>query len=78
MFQLPALTVPMGSTALQAAIAAPWDSSTVVVVTSLNKLAAARPHSAGHVEAPDPDIIMRRLATSERTMTPAQASMRSR
>ena len=40
-------------------------------MTSLKKLAAARPHSAGHVEAPDPDIIMRRLATSERTMTPA-------
>jgi hypothetical protein len=39
------------------------------VVTSLNKLAAARPHSAGHsaghVEAPDPDIIMRRLPTSD-------------
>ena len=38
MFQLPALTVPMGSTALQAAIAAPRDSSTVVVVTSFNRL----------------------------------------
>jgi hypothetical protein len=31
---------------------------------------------AVHVEAPDPDIIMRRLATSERTMTPAMASPR--
>jgi len=27
-------------------------------------------------EAPDPDIIMRRVATSERTMTPAMASPR--
>jgi len=32
------------------------------------------PYSAGHVEASDPDIIMRRSATSERTMTPAKAS----
>jgi hypothetical protein len=30
------------------------------------------------LEAPDPDIIMRRLATSERTMTPAMASKRLR
>lgn len=41
------------------------------MVTSVNRLVAARPHSVGHVEAPDPDIIMRRSATSERTMTPA-------
>jgi hypothetical protein len=41
----------------------------VVVVTSVNRLVAARPYPAAHVEAPDPDIIMRRLATSERTMT---------
>lgn len=33
------------------------------MVTSLNKLAATRPHSAGYVEAPDLDIIMRRMAT---------------
>ena len=39
-----------------------------------NRLVAVRPHTAGHVEASDPDIIMRRLATSERTMTPAMAS----
>jgi hypothetical protein len=32
----------------------------VVVTTSVNRLAAACPHSAGHVEASDPDIIMRR------------------
>jgi hypothetical protein len=38
---------------------------------------AGRPHSAAHVEASDPDIIVRRLATSERTMTPAMASIRS-
>jgi transposase-like protein len=49
-------------------------AGTVVATTSFNRLAAARPHSAGHVEASDPDIIVRRLATSERTMTPALAS----
>jgi transposase len=42
-------------------------AGTVVVATSVNRLVAARPHSAGHVEAPDPDIIVRRRATSERT-----------
>ena len=42
------------------------------------RLVAARPHAAAHVEAPDPDIIMRRSATSERTLTPATASTRSR
>jgi hypothetical protein len=46
------------------------------VVTSVNRLVAARPYPAVHVEAPDPDIIMRRPATSERTMTPAMASQR--
>jgi len=35
-------------------------AGTVVVVTSVNRLAAVLPHSAQHVEAPDPDIIMRR------------------
>jgi hypothetical protein len=49
-------------------------AGTVVVATSVNRLVAARPHSAGHVEAPGPDIIMRRCATSERTMTPAKTS----
>ena len=49
-------------------------AGTMVVATSFNRLAAALPHSAGNVEALDPDIIMRRLATSERTMTPAKAS----
>ena len=48
------------------------------MVTSVNRLVAARPYPAVHVEAPDPDIIMRRLATSERTMTPAMASKRLR
>jgi hypothetical protein len=47
-------------------------AGTVIVTTSLNRLAAACPHSALHVEASDPDIIMRRSATSERTMTPAR------
>jgi hypothetical protein len=46
------------------------------VVTSVNRLVPARPYPAVHVEAPDPDIIMRRPATSERTMTPAMASKR--
>jgi hypothetical protein len=46
------------------------------VVTSVNRLVTARPYSAPHVEAPDPDIIMRRSATSERTMTPATTSKR--
>lgn len=45
-------------------------------MTSVNRLVTARPYSAPHVEAPDPDIIMRRPATSERTMTPAMASKR--
>ena len=49
-------------------------AGTMVVATSFNRLAAVLPHSAGNVEALDPDIIMRRLATSERTMTPAKAS----
>lgn len=49
-------------------------AGTVVAVTSVNRLVAASPHSAVHVEAPAPDIIMRRLATSERTMTLAMAS----
>ena len=48
-----------------------WDG---VVATSFIRLVAARPHSAADVEAPDPDIIMRRCATSERTMTPAKTS----
>jgi hypothetical protein len=50
----------------------------VVVVTSINRLVTARPYSAPHVEAPDPDIIMRRSATSERTVTPAPTSTRRR
>ena len=44
------------------------------MATSVNRLVAARPYSAANVEAPDPDIIMRRYATSERTMTPAKTS----
>ncbi len=44
------------------------------MTTSFNRLVAVRPHTVGDVEASDPDIIMRRLATSERTMTPAMAS----
>jgi hypothetical protein len=48
-----------------------WDG---VVATSFIRLVAARPHAAADVEASDPDIIMRRCATSERTMTPAKTS----
>ena len=52
-------------------------AGTVVVTTSFNRLKAELIlHSAAHVEASGPDIIMRRLTTSERTMTPAMASMR--
>lgn len=51
-----------------------WDG---VEATSFIRLAAARPYSAANVEAPDPDIIMRRYATSERTMTPAKTSTSS-
>src|ERR1700686_4150329 len=35
-------------------------AGTVVVVTSVNRLVTACPYSAPHVEAPDPDIIVRR------------------
>ena len=48
-----------------------WDG---VVATSFIRLVAARPYSAANVEAPGPDIIMRRCATSERTMTLAKTS----
>ena len=53
-------------------------AGTVVVATSVNRLMADPPHSVAHVEAPAPDIIMRRLATSERTMTPAPGIIISR
>ena len=49
-------------------------AGTVVATTSVNRLGAACPHSAEHVEASGPDIIMRRSTTSERTMTPAMTS----
>lgn len=44
------------------------------MTTPFIRLVAARPYSAANVEASTPDIIIRRLATSERTMTPATAS----
>ena len=37
-------------------------------------LVAACPHSAGHVEASDPGIIMRRSTAWERTTIPAMTS----
>jgi hypothetical protein len=48
-----------------------WDG---VEATSFIRLVAAWLYSAADVEAPGPDIIMRRCATSERTMTPAKTS----
>jgi len=48
-----------------------WDG---VEATSFIRLVAARPYSAANVEASDPDIIMRRCATSERTVTPVKTS----
>ena len=48
-----------------------WDG---VEATSFIRLVAARLYSAANVEAPGPDIIMRRCAISERTVTPAKTS----
>lgn len=48
-----------------------WDG---VEATSFIRLVAAWPYSDANVEAPGPDIIMRRCATSERTVTPAKTS----
>jgi hypothetical protein len=44
-------------------------------VTLVKRLKAAPPHFVGHVKAPAPNIIMRRLATSERTVTPTPGIM---
>jgi hypothetical protein len=44
----------------------------MVVATSFNRLAAVLPHSAGNVEALDPDIIMRRLATLGKDHDPSE------
>jgi hypothetical protein len=52
-----------------------WDGGCGDLVYSA---VAVRPHSAARVEAPGPDIIIRRMATSERTMTPATTPARSR
>ncbi|MGX1017211.1 hypothetical protein AB7M69_011629 [Bradyrhizobium japonicum] len=46
-----------------------WDG---VEATSFIRLVAARPYSAANVEASDPDIIMRRCATSERDRDPSE------
>ncbi len=40
-------------------------------MTVVNRLKVAPPHFVAHVTAPAPKIIMRRFATSERTVTPA-------
>ncbi len=42
-----------------------------ISTTWVNRLKAAPPHFVAHVKALAPKIIMRRLATSERTVTPA-------
>lgn len=44
-------------------------------MTLVNRLKAAPPHFVGHVKAPAPKIIMRRYATSERTVTPTPGIM---
>jgi len=46
----------------------------VVVVTSVNRLVAVRPHSAANVEAPDPDIIMRRFRDLGKDHDPSDTS----
>jgi hypothetical protein len=48
------------------------------VVTSVNRLVAARPYSAVHVEAPDPDIIMRRPNDLGKDHDPSDGSTRWR
>jgi hypothetical protein len=45
-------------------------------VTLVNRLKAVLPHFVPHVKAPAPNNIMRRLATSERTVTPAPGVIR--
>ena len=45
-------------------------------VTLVNRLKAVLPHFVAHVKAPAPNITMRRLATSERTLTPALGAIR--
>lgn len=46
-------------------------------VTLVNRLKAVPPHFVPHVRAPAPNIIMRRTATSERTLTTAHKIERS-
>jgi hypothetical protein len=45
----------------------------VVVVTSVNRLVSC-PYSAPHVEAPDPDIIVRRFRDLGKDHDPSDAS----
>jgi hypothetical protein len=44
------------------------------MVTSVNRLVADRPQSVAHVAAPDPDIIMRRLALPQAALAPSSLS----
>src|SRR6516165_1556944 len=53
-------------------------AGTAVVATSVNRLKAAPPHFDRYVEAPAPNIIVRRLPTSERTLTPAKGIISSK
>jgi len=46
----------------------------MVVTTSFIGLAATLSHSSADVEGADPDIVMRRAATSKRTMASADDS----
>jgi hypothetical protein len=47
------------------------------VVTSVNRLVTARPYSAPHVEAPDPDIIVRRFRDLGKDHDPSDGISRS-
>ncbi len=47
------------------------------MVNSVNRLKAAPPHFDQYVEAPAPNIIMRRKTTSERTLTLAAMGISS-
>jgi hypothetical protein len=49
-------------------------ASDVLVVTSVNRLVTACPYSAPHVEAPDPDIIVRRFRDLGKDHDPSDAS----
>jgi hypothetical protein len=47
-------------------------AGTVVAATSFNRLVAVLPHSAGHVEAPGPDIIHEALCDLGKDHDPSE------